>query len=134
MLALALITLAAVSIDNAEHPRPTQPAMSPPATLLVTNARVWTADPQRPWAEAVAIGGERILAVGSTQEIERLAGPATRRVDARGSTVTPGLIDAHVHFLDGGFGLASVQLRDARTPGDFARRIGEFAAKLPAGR
>src|SRR5947209_5758644 len=93
-------------------------------TLILSNARVWTGDPARPWAEAVAVRGERLAAVGTNAEIERLAGPATRRLDARGGMVTPGLIDSHVHFLDGGFGLASVQLRDAATREEFVRRIG----------
>jgi predicted amidohydrolase YtcJ len=104
-----------------------------PATLIVTGGRVWTGDRARPWAEAVAVRGERIAAVGSSAEIERLAGPSTRRVQARGGVVTPGFIDSHVHFLDGGFGLSSVQLRDAATPAEFARRIAEFARTAPPG-
>ena len=55
-------------------------------------------------------------------------------IDARGQLVLPGFNDAHVHFLSGGFQLASVDLRDANTPEEFAQRIQAFAAKLPAGR
>src|SRR5688572_4810208 len=84
-------------------------------SLAIVNARVWTADPRRPWADAVAITGERITAVGSSAEIRKLARPTTRVVDAEGKMLVPGFIDAHVHFMDGGFGLTSVQLRDART-------------------
>jgi predicted amidohydrolase YtcJ len=105
----------------------------PPATLIVTGGRVWTGDRRRPWAEAVAVRGERIAAVGSMAEVERLAGLSTRRIEARGGMVTPGFIDAHVHFLDGGFGLASVQLRDAATRAEFVRRIAEFARAAPPG-
>jgi len=109
------------------------PAPQPLADMVVTGGHVWTGNADQPWAEAVAITGNRISAVGSNDEIERLVGPDTERVDAAGGMVTPGFIDTHVHFLTGGFGLSSVQLRDAATSDEFARRIGEFAASIPAG-
>lgn len=65
--------------------------------LVLLNGKVFTADPERPWAEAVAVGGERILAVGTTAEIEDLAGPSTRRIALEGRTVVPGFDDAHAH-------------------------------------
>jgi hypothetical protein len=102
-----------------------------PADLVILGGRVWTGNPDAPWAEAVAVRGERIAAVGSRAEIEALADEDTRVIDAAGGLVTPGFIDAHVHFIDGGERLASVQLRDASTPEEFARRIGEFATTLP---
>ena len=102
-------------------------------TLAVVNARVWTGDPRRPWADALAATGDRLTVVGSSAEVRKLATPSTRIVDAHGMLVVPGFIDSHVHFLDGGFGLASVQLRDARTPQEFVRRIAEYARTLPAG-
>ncbi len=108
-------------------------ATDAPPSLVIVNARVWTADPRRPWADAVAVAGDRIAAVGSSAEVRKLVGPSTRIVDAKGMMVTPGFIDAHVHFLDGGFGLSSVQLRDARTPQEFIRRIKAYAATLPTG-
>jgi predicted amidohydrolase YtcJ len=112
---------------------PPGPAATAPATLILLGGRVWTGDRKRPWAEAVAVRGETILAVGGAAQIERLAGPGTRRVAARGGLVTPGFIDAHVHLLDGGFGLASVQLRDAASRAEFVRRIAEFARQAPPG-
>ena len=66
--------------------------------LILTGGRVFTADPARPWAEALSIRGERILAVGSTAQITRSAGPRTRRVDLRGRVVVPGFNDAHAHL------------------------------------
>jgi predicted amidohydrolase YtcJ len=105
---------------------------NPALSLAIVNARVWTGDSTRPWAEAVAVSGDTILAVGSSAEIRKLGG-AGRVVDAKGGMVTPGLIDAHVHFVEGGFRLSSVQLRDARTPEEFTRRIRDFAATLPKG-
>ncbi|HUF66088.1 MAG TPA: amidohydrolase [Gemmatimonadaceae bacterium] len=106
---------------------------SAPVTLALVNARVWTADARRPWAEAVAVSGDRIVAVGSSAEVQKLAGPETRVVDAAGRMVVPGFFDSHLHFVDGGHTLASVQLRDAPTPAEFVRRIREFAASAPPG-
>ncbi|MDQ3995617.1 MAG: amidohydrolase [Gemmatimonadota bacterium] len=100
-------------------------------TLAVVNARVWTGDARRPWADAVAAAGDRIIAVGSGAEVRKLATPSTRLIDARGMMLVPGFIDTHVHFLTGGFGLASVQLRDAKTPAEFVSRIKAYAATLP---
>ena len=112
------------------------PASATPAsgavTLAVVNARVWTGDRAAPWAEAIAVTGEQISAVGTSDEIRRLAAGATM-VDGAGRLVVPGFIDAHVHFLEGGFRLASVQLRDAATRDEFVSRIRAFAATVPAG-
>jgi predicted amidohydrolase YtcJ len=101
------------------------------ASLAIVNARIWTGDSTRPWAEAVAVNGDTIVAVGSSAEVRKLA--AARVVDAKGGMVIPGFIDSHVHFVTGGFRLSSVQLRDAKTPEEFVRRIREFAATVPAG-
>ncbi len=106
---------------------------SNPVTLAVVNARVWTADTRRPWAEAVAMSGDRIVAVGSSAEVRKLTGPDTRVVDATGRMVVPGFFDSHLHFVDGGHTLASVQLRHAPTPADFVARIRDFAATVPPG-
>jgi predicted amidohydrolase YtcJ len=108
-------------------------APAPVAALAIVNARVWTGDGRRPWADAVLVRGERIEAVGSSAEVKKLAGASVKTIDARGMMVTPGFIDSHVHFLDGGFALASVQLRDAKTKEEFVRRIKAFAATVPKG-
>ena len=102
-------------------------------SIAIVNARVWTGDTRRPWADAVAVTGDRITAVGSSAEVRKLARPMTRVIDAQGKLLVPGFIDSHVHFVDGGFGLTSVQLRDAKTREEFIRRIKEHAARLPAG-
>jgi predicted amidohydrolase YtcJ len=104
-----------------------------PVSIAIINAAVWTADSTRPWAEAVAISGDRITAVGTSNDVRRLVGPATRVIDGKGRMVVPGFIDSHVHFLAGGLNLASVQLRDARTPAEFIARIKAFAASVPHG-
>src|SRR5439155_4023085 len=69
----------------------------------------------------------RIAAVGATQKIRQFAGPRTRMIDAGGRLVLPGFNDAHVHFLNGGFELSGVKLRDANSPQEFAERLGSFA-------
>lgn len=102
--------------------------------LLILNASVVTMDPRHPKAEAVAVAGDRIIAVGSTAELRPLAGPKTRLIDAKRNSVLPGFNDAHVHWLDGGFSLTNVDLRDASSPAELARRIGDYAQKLPKGR
>ncbi len=104
----------------------------PPVTLAIVNARVWTGDSAQPWAEAVAVAGDRLVAVGRSDAVRALAGTA-RVIDAAGGMVTPGFIDSHVHFLGGGFGLAAVQLRDAATKVEFIRRIAAFAKTQPKG-
>ncbi|HKR11847.1 MAG TPA: amidohydrolase [Pyrinomonadaceae bacterium] len=103
------------------------------ADTIIVNATVHTMDPAHPTAEAIAILGNRIVAVGATAEIKKLAGPATRIVDAQKRLVLPGFNDAHTHFLSGGFQLASVDLRDADTPQEFAARIRAFVGRLPKG-
>jgi len=104
------------------------------ADLIIVNAAIHTMDRQRPRAEAVAIYGNRIAAVGTSAEIRKFAGGQTRIIDAGGALLLPGFNDSHVHFIDGGAHLASVQLRDAASPQDFAARIRQFAAKMPKGR
>ena len=103
------------------------------ATIAIVNGVVWTGDPAKPWAQAVALNGDRISAVGSTPEIQSLVSQNTRVIDARGDMVVPGFIDSHVHFLAGGLNLASVQLRGAKTPAEFIARIKAFAATVPSG-
>src|SRR3977135_1963777 len=105
----------------------------PAADLIIQNAHVWTVDPSRPEAEAVAILGERIVAVGSSQQVDAWRGPHTRVVDATGKRLLPGFNDAHVHFLDGGCKLDNVELNDATSPQEFARRIRERAGKTAKG-
>ena len=101
-------------------------------TLLIVNAKVWTGNPSQPEAEAIAISDGRIAAVGTTSELTaRFAGAG--RLDLAGQFVAPGFIDTHVHFVEGGFRLASVQLRDAKTRDEFVSRIAAFAATVPAG-
>lgn len=103
-----------------------------PETIIV-NAKIHTVDAARPAAQAVAICGEVIHRVGTTEEIRKLAGPKTRLIDAAGRLVIPGFNDAHVHLLDGADELVGVDLRPAKDEQDMARRLAAHVAKLPKG-
>ena len=103
------------------------------ADLVIRNAKVWTVDKDHPTAQAVAVRGDRIVAVGSNEDVEAWRGARTRTVDASGKLLLPGFNDSHVHFVDGGLSLDSVQLNDASSAAEFARRIGEQAGKTLKG-
>lgn len=103
------------------------------ATLVVTDARIWTGDRDRPWAAALAVSGDTIAAVGGRTDIEPWIGPDTEVIAVPDSMLVPGMIDTHVHFITGGSGLASVQLRDAPAPDEFTQRIADFAAGIEPG-
>ena len=103
------------------------------ADLIVSNARIWTVNAQQPEAEALAIIGERIVAVGSDKQIATWRGPSTKVIDARGKRVLPGFNDAHLHFVQAGLQLDQVQLTDARSPEEFAARIAAQARKQREG-
>lgn len=107
------------------------PASRGAADLIVTHGAVWTGDPRHPDAAAVAVIGERIVDVGSADEIDRWRTSTTQVVDAGGRRVIPGFNDAHVHFATGGAQLVSVDLRDAGSAAEFARRIVERARNRP---
>lgn len=101
------------------------------ATLIITNAHVLTMDPARPRAEAVALAGERILAVGQSAAIRALAGPDCREIDAKGATVLPGFIESHLHLFMGGSELAHLQLLGVHGPDALRKALTDFAAAHP---
>ncbi|TXI90210.1 MAG: amidohydrolase [Burkholderiaceae bacterium] len=105
---------------------------APQADLIIHHAKVWTVDPQQPQAQAVAVIGDKIVAVGNNQDILKWRGVRTRMIDAKGRRLLPGFNDAHVHFGDGGNSLSEVDLKDADSPNEFAQRIASHAARLPA--
>ena len=105
----------------------------PTADLIITNAKVWTVDKAHPSAQAVAVLGDRIVAVGSNADVDVWRGTGTKVIDAGGKLVLPGFNDAHVHFVSGGLQLESVQLNDATGKQEFVRRIAAQAKKTPKG-
>jgi predicted amidohydrolase YtcJ len=124
-LALCILLIMAALGVNAQS--------KPSATLIITNAIVYTVDKQCPKAEAVAVIGDRIVAVGSRAEIEAWRGTQTKVIDASGKLVLPGFNDAHVHFIQGGAQLDQVNLVDAATPDEFAKRVVVQMKKTPKG-
>jgi len=107
--------------------------------LILLHGKVWTGEPAPGSSatrivEAVAIANGRILAVGSDEEIAAYKGPNTAVIDLKGRLAVPGLTDSHAHFIQGGFQLLSVDLKDARSEEEFVRRIAEKARTLPPGR
>lgn len=109
-------------------------AAQKPADLVIVNADVRTMNDRQPTAQAVAIAGNKIAAVGANDEIKRLVGDSTRVIDAGGRLVLPGFNDAHVHFAAIGNKFSSIDLRDARTPDDVAAALAFHARFLPKGR
>jgi len=107
--------------------------------LILLHGKVWTGE-SAPGSsatrivEAVAIANGRILAVGSDEEIRAYASPNTTVIDLKGRLAVPGLSDSHAHFIQGGFQLLSVDLKDSRSEEEFVRRIAEKARTLPPGR
>ncbi len=109
-------------------------AQSGAVDIVVINANVRTMAKNGAKASSIAVLNGRIVAIGSDADTKPLVGSKTRVIDAKGRTVIPGFNDAHVHFLETGQQLSSVDLRSAKTPQEFVQRIKDFAAKLPKGR
>jgi predicted amidohydrolase YtcJ len=105
----------------------------PPPADLVVYGRVWTGDSATPWAGGVAVVGDTVAAVGDSAAIARRVGPATRVLANGTAMVAPGFMDSHLHFTDGGFQLASVDLRPANSPGEFVARVKAYATERRPG-
>lgn len=103
----------------------------PPASIVIRNARIYTLDSSLPWAEALAIDGDRIAWVGRDFASDDWIGPDTRVIDAGRRLVLPGLIDSHFHLLGGARSLRDVALGDAATIERIQERVREFAAAHP---
>ena len=124
---LILIAFASMTLASS------QAAAGLQADLIFLNAIVRTMDSNQPLAEAVAVYGNRIAAVGTHLEIAPFAGAKTRVIDARGRLLLPGFNDSHTHFLDGGHSLSNLDLRDAISPDEMAQRLAAYVRGIPAG-
>ncbi len=100
---------------------------------LFINGTIFTANPQKPWAEALVVEGEQLLFVGSTGEALAFSSPATEKIDLAGKLVVPGFHDAHVHFVEGGLGLIGLNLRQARSLAEFVEAIAAYVKSIPEG-
>ncbi len=123
LLTVAILAVVAVSCDNSKLQ----------SDMIIKNARIWTGNSEQPYAEAMAVSGDTIVAIGSSREVMRYKSGADTIIDLGGRFVAPGFIDSHLHLLQGGSNLASVQLRDASSPEIFVSRIREYAATLKPG-
>jgi hypothetical protein len=101
------------------------------AKTILTNGRIYTLNPRQPWAEAVAVSGDKILAVGSAKDISSYRDPSTKVIDLGGRLVLPGFTDCHIHFMDGSLGLTQVILNGATTVAEIQKRVKEYAAAHP---
>ena len=102
-----------------------------PCDIVLINARIWS-DGRTGFATSAGIRNGKFVAVGEFDP--KWKGPKTSVIDAKGASVLPGLIDSHIHLLDGGMSLSELQLRDASTKEEFMGRIKEWAEKLPEGK
>lgn len=102
--------------------------------LILHNARIYTVDPAQPWAEAVACAEGRIVAVGKNTDVLNLTQPQTNIIDLQGQLLLPGLIDAHVHFLQTAIRRHQVGLYGERNFDEVRRRIGEAVQQTEPGR
>ncbi len=102
-----------------------------PADIIVIHARVYTENPQQPWAQAVAIHRGKIVAVGDDPVIERMRGMGTKVINAGGKLVLPGFADCHIHFFEGSMKLAWVHLEAAKDLSDIRAKLRAYAAQNP---
>ncbi len=102
-----------------------------PADAIVIHGRIYTENEKQPWAEALAIRGAKIVAVGSDKDIEAYRGNKTDVIEAGGRLVLPGFEDCHIHFMDGSLGLVEVDLNDAGTVAEIQKRVKQYAASHP---
>src|SRR5881296_4199725 len=107
--------------------------MARDADLVLVDAKVFTAVPDRPWAKALAVREDRLIAVGTNTQVERCVGRATKRVDLHGRVVVPGFIDAHAHMADSAVERGWIRLAGTRTIEDAVARLRKAATSTPRG-
>jgi predicted amidohydrolase YtcJ len=142
LTAAIAVAVAAVSADRSAKAfallpvagaRAFQASVLRPADLVLRNGKIVTVDAAKPEAQAIAITGDTITALGSNQEIQRYVGPSTRVVDLHGALATPGFIDAHVHFTGVGDAAKNLKLSTATSWNDIVRMVGDAAKKAKPG-
>src|SRR5262245_33299869 len=101
------------------------------ASLVLTGGRVWTGDPAKPWATAIAVAPGGIVAVGDDKVVAAAAAPGARRVDLAGRFAMPGINDAHIHFIRGSLRLTQLDLNGARSLEEIQQRLARVAKENP---
>jgi hypothetical protein len=123
---LSLVFLAVLAPSSIAWTRPPVAA-----DTVIVNARIYTVNARQPWAEALAIGGDKILAVGSAKDIAGYRGPSTKVIDAQGKLILPGFVDCHIHFMEGSVGLTQVVLNGSKSVAEIQRRVKAYADAHP---
>jgi predicted amidohydrolase YtcJ len=102
------------------------------ADVLLVRGHIYTSNPAEPWAESVAVGGDKILAVGSDAALKAYQGKNTKMIDLGGRMAMPGIIDTHTHFLWGSYGLTGVLVDEAHSVDEVTAKLRAFARTHPA--
>jgi len=108
-----------------------QSARVAPADILIVHAKIYTVDEKKPWAQSLAIRKGKIVAVGTDEQVGRMRGIGTKMIDAGGKLVLPGFTDCHIHFIEGGFSLARVNLEGAKDVAEIQSRLKAYVDKHP---
>ena len=130
-LGIALLLASLFSILFSIPPLMASDAPSQLADMIVINARIYTVNPKQKWAEAIAVRGDKIIAIGDRKQIEALRGPAAKVIDAGQRLLLPGFTDCHIHFMDGSLGLTRVDLNGATTIAEIQKRVKAYADAIP---
>jgi predicted amidohydrolase YtcJ len=102
-----------------------------PADIIVIHGRIFTENSKHPWAQAVAIRGAKIVAVGEDATIEKRRGMGTKVINAGGKLILPGFVDCHIHFLEGSLSLGRANLEGAKDVTEIQKRLRDYAAEHP---
>jgi predicted amidohydrolase YtcJ len=129
VIVLCFTVFLAFGISAAAVAQNLQDVKVQPADTILIHGKIYTVNAKQPWAQAVAVSGEKIVAVGDDAEIEKLRGPGTRVIDADEKLVLPGFVDCHIHFLEGSISLGQANLEGAKNPADIQRILREYAQK-----
>lgn len=122
---ILMVLLGPAAIAQAQGP------VAAPADTIVLHGRVYTENPKQPWAQAVAIRGAKIVAVGGDAEIEKMRAVGTKVIDAGGKLVLPGFVDSHIHFFEGSIFLNRLHLEGTKSVSEIQQRLRDYAAEHP---
>src|SRR5260370_11639083 len=131
-LGIALLLASIFLILLSTPPLMASDAPAQPADIIITNGRIYTVNPKQKWTEAIAVRGDKIVAVGDRKQVEARRGPSTKEIDAQGRLLLPGFTDCHIHFMDGSLGLTRVDLNGATTVTEIQKRVKAYADAHPA--
>ena len=124
---IIVVLLFAVTVSRAQVPKDAKNG----ADTIVLHGRIYTLNAKQPWAQALAIRADRIVAVGDDAAITKFRSAGTKVIDAGGQLVLPGFVDCHIHFIDGSLSLGRVNLEGAKDVAEIQQRLRDYAAKHP---